>query len=102
MLWWGPFGAEQDLDPRLHGLDVPRRCRLVADTYGLPDDGRERLVEVAALQNRHAWHLMKHRAETVGGGWRRRWDEGVGDLILRRQSWLEQHGPALTAALRRP
>lgn len=101
MLWWGPFGAEEDLDPRLHGLDVPRRCRLIADTYQLSDDGRERLVEVAVLQNRRAWHLMKHRAETLGGGWRRMWDEGVGEIIQRRQDWLEQHAAVLTTALRR-
>lgn len=101
MLWWAPFGAEEDLDPRLHGLDVPRRCRLIADTYGLSDDGRERLVEVAVLQNHRAWHLMKHRAETLGGGWRRMWDEGVGDVIRRRQDWLGRHAADLTTALRR-
>jgi len=100
MLWWGPFGPDENLDPLLRGLDAPRRCGLIADAYGLSDEGRGQIVEVAILQNRRAWHLMKHRAETLGGGWQRMWDEGVGTQIDRRQTWLEQNAPTLTKALR--
>jgi hypothetical protein len=49
-----------------------------------------------------SWHLMKERAEIDGGGWQRMWDEGVGDVIKRREAWLDQHAPALTAALTAP
>ena len=45
---------------------------------------------------------MKHHAETLGGGWQRMWDEGVGDVIKRREAWLERNGAALTAALTAP
>jgi hypothetical protein len=45
---------------------------------------------------------MKQRAQTHGGGWQRMWDEGVGDVIKRREAWLDRHGPALTAALTAP
>jgi hypothetical protein len=45
---------------------------------------------------------MKHRAETLGGGWQRMWDEGVGDTIHRRQTWLESNAPTLRAALTSP
>jgi hypothetical protein len=36
--WWGPFGADEDLDPLMRGLDVPRRCGLIADAYDIPLD----------------------------------------------------------------
>jgi hypothetical protein len=42
---------------------------------------------------------MRHRAEVDGGGWRRMWDEGVGDVIKRREAWLERNGAAIEAAL---
>jgi aminoglycoside phosphotransferase (APT) family kinase protein len=99
MLWWGPFGPDENLDPPLRGLDWTHRCRLIADTYGLSSDSRARLVEVAVAKNRRAWHLMKHRAETLGGGWQRMWDEGVGDTIQCRQTWLEANAPTLHTAL---
>lgn len=99
MLWWGPFGADEDLDPRQRGLDRLLRCALIADTYGLDAAGRARLVEVAIAQNRRAWHLMKHRAETLGGGWQRMWDEGVGDIIHRRQLWLDENAATLHTTL---
>jgi hypothetical protein len=102
MLWWGPFGADEDLDPLMRGLDIPRRCGLIADAYGLSAKDRGQLVEVAILQNRRAWHLMKHRAETMGGGWRRMWDEGVGDIIHRRQTWLEHNTTVINKALQSP
>jgi hypothetical protein len=30
------------------------------------------------------------------------WDEGVGDVIKRREAWLERHTTALAAALTAP
>jgi hypothetical protein len=42
---------------------------------------------------------MKRRAEINGGGWLRMWNEGVGDVIRRRQAWLERHGATIEAAL---
>ena len=99
MLWWAPLNDPQDVAPALRDVDVPRRCRIIADAYGMTDLAREHLVEVALMRTRLAWHLMKHRAEVDGGGWQRMWDEGVGDIIRRRESWLEQHGSDVEAAL---
>jgi hypothetical protein len=42
---------------------------------------------------------MKQRAELLGGGWQRMWDDGVGDLIKRRQAWLERNADTLRSAL---
>jgi hypothetical protein len=102
MMWWAPLADPRDVDPLLQGADVPRRARILADAYDLSGTDRERVIEVAVLRTRRSWHLMKLRAQTHGGGWQRMWDEGVGDVIKRREAWLDRHGPALTAALTAP
>ncbi|HEX5292665.1 MAG TPA: hypothetical protein VFX25_27665 [Streptosporangiaceae bacterium] len=51
------------------------------------------------MRTRRSWYLMKQRAERDGGGWRRMRDEGVGDVIKRREAWLDRHAAALEAAL---
>ena len=102
MLWWAPLFDPRDIDPLLRQVDVPRRTRMLADSYGLSGTDRERVAEVAILRTRRSWYLMKQRAETQGGGWQRMWDEGVGDVIKRREAWLDRHAATLTAALTAP
>jgi aminoglycoside phosphotransferase (APT) family kinase protein len=102
MMWWAPLFDPRDADPPLREVDVPRRARILADAYGLSGADRERIIEVGILRTRRGWYLMKHRAETLGGGWQRMWDEGVGDVIKRREAWLDQHAATLTAALTAP
>jgi hypothetical protein len=102
MLWWSPLFDPRDVDPLLRHLDVPRRFRILADSYGLSGADRERIMEVAVIFTRRAWYLMKQRAQTQGGGWQRMWDEGVGDVIKRREAWLDRHAATLTAALTAP
>ncbi|GAA3428770.1 phosphotransferase [Streptosporangium nondiastaticum] len=102
MLHWAPLGDPADADPPLRGLDVPRRCRILADAYGMSGTDRSRLVEVAVLRARRSWFSMRQLAEERGGGWARMWDEGVGDQIKRREAWLERNGSALEAALTAP
>jgi hypothetical protein len=99
MMWWAPLGDPVDADPLLQGVDVPRRCRLLADAYGLSETDRGRVIDVAVMRTRRSWHLMKQRAEQAGGGWLRMWDEGAGDLINRRLAWLERNADRLQAAL---
>ncbi|HEY3976638.1 MAG TPA: phosphotransferase [Streptosporangiaceae bacterium] len=102
MMWWAPLTDPRDVEPPLRGLDVPRRCRLLADAYGMSGRDRARVIEVAVMRTRRSWYLMKQRAERDGGGWRRMWDEGVGDVIKRREAWLDRHAPAIQAALTQP
>ena len=102
MLWWAPLFDPRDVDPLLRHVDVPQRVRILADSYGLSGADRERIMEVAVIFTRRAWYLMKQRAQTQGGGWQRMWDEGVGDVIKRREAWLDQHAATLTAALTAP
>jgi hypothetical protein len=102
MLWWVPLCDPRDADPLLRHAGVPRRARILADAYGLSGTDRERITEVAMLRTRRSWYLMKQRAKTQGGGWQRMWDEGVGDVIKRREAWLERHAATLAAALTAP
>jgi aminoglycoside phosphotransferase (APT) family kinase protein len=102
MMWWAPLSDPRDVDPLLQSVDVPRRARILADAYGLSGIDRERILEVAIMRTRRSWHLMKQRAQSQGGGWQRMWDEGVGDVIKRREAWLDRHAAALTAALTAP
>ncbi len=102
MLWWAPLSDPSDADPLLRQVDVPRRSRIIADGYGLSGTDRERLMEVAVLRTRRSWYLMKQHARTRGGGWQRMWDEGVGDVIKRREAWLDRNAATLTAALTAP
>ncbi|MBF8192061.1 phosphotransferase [Nonomuraea sp. K274] len=102
MMYWAPLDDPVDADPPLREVDVPRRCRILADAYEMSDVDRSRLVEVAVLRSRRSWFLMKQRAEEQGGGWARMWDEGVGDQIKRREAWLEQNGATIDAALNAP
>jgi len=99
MRWWAPLFDPRDVDPPLRGLNVPRRCRMLADAYGMSGADRARVLEFAITGTRRAWHLMKLRAEREGGGWRRMWDEGVGDVIKRREAWLDENAVTLEAAL---
>jgi hypothetical protein len=100
MRWWAPLGEPADEDPLLRDVDVPRRCRLLADAYGMSEADRDRLVAVGIARTRRSWYLMKQRAEVDGGGWLRMWNEGVGDQITRRLAWLERNADTLRAALR--
>jgi hypothetical protein len=102
MLWWAPLSDPRDVDPLLRRLDVTRRTRILADEYRLSGGDRERIMEVAVLGTQRSWYLMRNRAQAQGGGWRRMWDEGVGDVIKRREAWLHRHAATLTAALTAP
>jgi hypothetical protein len=102
MLWWGPLFDPRDVDPLLRHLNVPRRVRILADSYDLSGTDRERIMEVAVRHTRRSWYLMQFRAQAYGGGWQRMWDEGVGEVIKRREAWLDRHAATLTAALTAP
>jgi hypothetical protein len=101
MMWWAPLGDPADADPLLKDVDVPRRCAILADAYGASEQDRERIVEVAIMRSRRSWYLMKQKADQLGGGWRRMWDDGAGAQISRRVTWLERNEDTLRAALKR-
>ena len=99
LLFWAPLRDPVDRDPVLADADAADRMRRYADAYGLDSEQRQQLYDVAVRRQQRSWHVMKHAAETRGGGWQRMWDEGVGDVILRSQRWLAAHEADLRAAL---
>jgi hypothetical protein len=96
---WVPLVDPQDVYPEWRGIDQLGRLRLFVDRFGLSSEQRERYVSDEIQRADGTWLRMKDRAETLGGGWRRMWDEGVGDKIRRRQSWLAADATEITAAL---
>jgi Ser/Thr protein kinase RdoA (MazF antagonist) len=100
-LHWAPLSPERDRSEALKGADAVVRTRLAADAYGLDDAARALFVPTVVRRTERSWHLMRHRAQTLGGGWARMWGDGVGEAILRRLAWLEAEGERLGAALTR-
>jgi hypothetical protein len=99
LLWWGAWMPPDDREPVMTSVDAARRGAMLVDAYGLPASDRSRIVPMAINQAERSWHSMKLRAETIGGGWQRMWDEGVGGRILRRRAWLEANAGALHRAV---
>ena len=97
---WVPLRDPADGWPGWPQGRQPRRLRLHADAYGLTPDDRASLVDLGIRWADRVRLRMQGAAEHLGGGWARMWEEGVGDLIRRRQAWLVAARPELEAALR--
>lgn len=99
LLWWAPLMPAEDREVAVRGVDAVARAALLVDAYDLGQQDRERVVAIARNMADRGWHSMRQRADVLGGGWRRMWDDGVGDRILRRQSWLAEHADRLHRAI---
>ena len=97
--WWAPWQPVEDRAEALSDVDAFARTAKMVSTYGLDPRARSMLVPLAQNAAERTWHAMRHRAETQGGGWRRMWDSGVGDVIRRRQDWLRLNEDALIDAV---
>jgi hypothetical protein len=96
---WVQLLPPGDRHPAFLAGDVPSRLSAFVDAYGLDADERGRFCDVAIHGATRSWHRMQTNAVQRGGGWARMWDEGVGDLILRRRAWLIEERAMLEAAL---
>jgi aminoglycoside phosphotransferase len=96
---WVPLRDPADSWPGWDGLDSFRRLRIFADAYGWSSEERRRLPAFGADAARLSYERMEHNARTLGGGWKRMWDDGVGGVIERRALWLEAQSGRLVAAL---
>ena len=99
LLWWAAWLDPADRQPVMRDLDPFRRGRLIAQAYELDDHDRTLIVPVAINTAAISWHTMQDRANRHGGGWRRMWDDGVGDVIQRRLAWLRRHQTELDQAI---
>ena len=99
LLWWGGWMPEADREAATRQLDPAEAGASIVGAYGLDDEARATLVALSINAADRSWFLMKSRAETLGGGWRRMWDDGVGDRILRRAQWLRDNARELHRAV---
>ena len=99
LLWWAPLMPPDDREAALRDEDAMARAALLVDAYGLAWHERSQIVEVALNSADRTWYLMQARASRFGGGWQRMWDQGVGDRIIRRRSWMAENRDVLHAAV---
>lgn len=96
---WVPLRDPNDAWPGWEATDPFRRLRIFADAYGWTAEERRRLPAVGIDAVRLSYERMEHNARTLGGGWKRMWDDGVGGLIERRALWLDSHSEQLLDCL---
>lgn len=97
--WWAPWQPVEDRVEALADVDAFARAAKMVEAYGLDTRSRSMLVPLARNAAERTWYSMRLRAERDGGGWRRMWEEGIGDAIRRRQAWLQANEDALTKAV---
>ncbi|MEV6981591.1 aminoglycoside phosphotransferase family protein [Sphaerisporangium sp. NPDC051017] len=98
LYYWAPLLDPRDRSPAYADLDVPRRVALFAGAYGMTGRQREVLVPAAARMIGR-FHVNMRAAAEVDPVFRRFWDEGARDRLPRAESWVREHGPAITARL---
>jgi hypothetical protein len=97
---WIPLCPPADLPLAWRNIDQPRRLRIFAEAYGLSAEQRAALPDLGIARADSSWLRMRASAEQLGGGWARMWENGAGDVIRRRQSWLIESRSELLAVLR--
>lgn len=96
---WVPLRDPADAWPGWEETDAFRRLRIFADAYGWTGEERRRVPAVGIDAVRLSYERMEHNARTLGGGWKRMWDDGVGGLIERRALWLDTRSDQLLSSL---
>jgi hypothetical protein len=96
---WVPLADPVDRAPGYAGVDVGTRLRLLLDAYGRDVLDPDRFLDGARNRFVAGYASMKWAADNLGGGWRRMWDEGVGEVIERRVAWFDRVRDDLRAAL---
>jgi Ser/Thr protein kinase RdoA (MazF antagonist) len=95
---WAPLRPDADIHDVRRGRSLAR-LRRFADTYGLTDTDRRRLVDAAA--DNHVWCMdYVRRGSEAGHPWfRQRWTTGEAELTDRTNRWFKQSEAALRQAL---
>ncbi len=97
---WVPLCPPADLPPAWRTIDQLRRLRIFAEAYGLSAEQRAALPDLGIARADISWLRLRASAEQLGGGWARMWENGAGDAVRRRQSWLIESRSELLAVLR--
>jgi hypothetical protein len=97
---WVPLRPEDDIHDVRRG-HVLSRLRRFADTYGLDEADRRRLV--AATADNHVWCMdyVRRGSETGHPWFHQRWTTGEAALTARTDAWFTRQAQALQDALLR-
>jgi hypothetical protein len=80
--------------------DCPGRLRLVADTYGLDDEGRIALISLLDDSIRHGGEFVRRRVEAGDPNFVAMWNEmGGAERFDRRRHWWAKHRDHFMKAL---
>jgi hypothetical protein len=96
---WVPMSDPADRAAVYAEIDVPARIALLLDGYGRDVISADQFLHASELRFAGSYAVMRWSAENLGGGWARMWDEGVGDVIQRRQAWFASVRDDLARAL---
>lgn len=96
---WVPLADPSDRPAGYAGVDVGTRLRVVLDAYGRDVLDADGFLDGARNRFVAGYASMKWAADNLGGGWRRMWDEGAGEVIERRVAWFDRVRDELRAAL---
>ncbi|TDD58281.1 aminoglycoside phosphotransferase [Kribbella antibiotica] len=97
---WAPLRPADDIHDVRRGRALSR-LRRFADTYGLDEADRRRLV--AATADNHVWCMdyVRRGSETGHPWFHQRWTTGESDLTARTDAWFTRQAQALQDALLR-
>ncbi|MGW7684309.1 phosphotransferase [Kribbella sp. NPDC054772] len=95
---WAPLRPDADIHDVRRGRSAAR-LRRFADTYGLTQADRVRLVDAAA--DNHVWCMdyVRRGAETGHPWFHQRWTTGESDLTDRTNTWFKSQNDVLRQAL---
>jgi Ser/Thr protein kinase RdoA (MazF antagonist) len=95
---WAPLRPDPDITDARHGRALPR-LRRFADSYGLDEADRTRLIDAAAAN--HVWCMdyVRRGAESGHPWFHQRWTTGEAALTTRTNHWFTTHHRALQQAL---
>ena len=95
---WAPLRPDADINDPRRGRSLTR-LRRFADSYGLGEADRLRLVDAAALNHIWCMDYVRRGAETGHPWFRQRWTTGEADLTDRTNHWFTSQNAALRQAL---
>ena len=95
---WAPLRPDPDITDARHGR-VLTRLRRFADTYGLDEADRTRLIDAASTNHTWCMDYVRRGAEAGHPWFHLRWTTGEADLTARTDQWFETHHTTLHRAL---
>ncbi|MDQ2625198.1 MAG: phosphotransferase, partial [Actinomycetota bacterium] len=96
--WWAPLRSPVDRAPALADVDVVARVHAAVAAYGLTPEQRAQVVPVAVRRARNVVRSMRAAAD-VDPVFRRWWETGAAEEVVRSRDWVAAEAPRLAAAL---